>query len=636
MDSLRHLKLLHEALSHPQDQVRTRRYAIPGRWFPTGHRASPASRDPFALYASVTGAVLNADPVPLCGSGQTGGGWCREAVVYNMLVRLTCAYDHDGDGVLGLPVNGDGWRETGSFLKAIAILPYIRSLGANTIHLLPVQQIGMDGRRGTLGSPYAVRDPLAIDPSLGEPNTGVPAMTEFAAFLEAARHSGFRVIVEIPLRTLSKDAAWVEDNPEWFYWIRSDRKFAPPRFDREEIAAATRKIEAGDREGLPPPSAEYRGIFTAPPQRGAVRLDGVRWSGTLPDGQGVVVPGAFADWPPDDHQPVWDDVTYLKLYQDPRFNYPAYNTVRMYDSSLLHGDSATATLWEKLGSVVAAYAGMTGVDGIMIDMAHALPEPLVRRLVAGARDINPGFSFWAEDFSRTPGQVSVGFDAVLGGQWACQHNPVDFASMLDWISGTPQLLPHLATPETHNTPRAAGRKWGARYSRYAWTISCFIPGIPFIHSGFELYEIRPVNTGLGFTPRELASFPTEELPLFSPHALSWSQADATVEWVARPLGIRARFNDCILPVVGAECRIVDPGDRRVLAFIRSNRNSGHSLLIVGNSDLEHRVDFTLRGVTPRGGSWTDLLSGESIGGFPGGVNGGLDPGQVFVFELTGS
>jgi hypothetical protein len=74
------------------------------------------------------------------------------------------AFDHDGDGVLssapGLP------RETGTFLKTIALLPYVRSLGCNVLHLLPIASIGQDGRKGALGSPYAMRDPYDLDETL--------------------------------------------------------------------------------------------------------------------------------------------------------------------------------------------------------------------------------------------------------------------------------------------------------------------------------------------------------------------------------------------------------------------------------------------------------------------------------------
>ena len=68
-----------------------------------------------------------------------------------------------------------GWRETGTFLKAITLLPFIRSLGCNTVHLLPITAIGRDGHKGNLGSPFAIRDPYALDEGLSEPALGLGA-----------------------------------------------------------------------------------------------------------------------------------------------------------------------------------------------------------------------------------------------------------------------------------------------------------------------------------------------------------------------------------------------------------------------------------------------------------------------------
>ena len=66
------------------------------------------------------------------------GEWTRHAVVYNMFTRLTAAWDHDGNGRIELGDLPGGLRETGTFLKSITLLPYLKMMGVNTIHLLPV------------------------------------------------------------------------------------------------------------------------------------------------------------------------------------------------------------------------------------------------------------------------------------------------------------------------------------------------------------------------------------------------------------------------------------------------------------------------------------------------------------------
>ncbi len=53
------------------------------------------------------------------------GNWIQDATVYSSLIRASSAYDHDQNGQLTL-ANIDGFKETGTFLKQIFILPYLK------------------------------------------------------------------------------------------------------------------------------------------------------------------------------------------------------------------------------------------------------------------------------------------------------------------------------------------------------------------------------------------------------------------------------------------------------------------------------------------------------------------------------
>ncbi len=95
------------------------------------------------------------------------------AIVYNLFPRVTAAYDHAHDDVLSIDPSPEGWRDTGTLLKCIALLPYIQSLGINTVHLLPITSVGQDGKKGTLGSPYGIRNAYELDHKLAEPALGL-------------------------------------------------------------------------------------------------------------------------------------------------------------------------------------------------------------------------------------------------------------------------------------------------------------------------------------------------------------------------------------------------------------------------------------------------------------------------------
>ena len=525
-------------------------YYVPGLWI--DHDSIPAqSVNPYDFYAQTLKAILAAVPEPVV-QGAGGGDWTRYAIVYNMLPRVTAAFDHTQDGTLAVDPTSDGWRETGTLLKAIALLPYIRSLGINTVHLLPILSVGQDGKKGTLGSPYSVRNPYELDHNLAEPALGLEAKLLFAGFVEAAHRLGMRVVMEFVLRIASKDSDWIQEHPEWFYWIREDvpdrvagspdpEAYGNPIFPDAALVTLKSKVASGDFTKLPAPPDLYRTMFTAPPRAEQVSMVDGRWVGVLEDGARVRIPGAFTDWPPDDNQPPWTDVTYLRLYDHPDFNYMAYNTIRMYDERLAMPENAVHSLWDYLVGVIPYYQREFGIDGVMIDMGHALPMPLKQRIVQAARDTNPDFAFWDENFMIEQRSVDEGYNAVMGYMLFDFHLPDRLRSFLGRLSHERLPLPFFATAENHNTPRTASSPSALQYVHYVLAFAIAVPGVPFIHSGFELLETKPINTGLNFSDEMIRKHPTETLPLFSEWAFEWTRAGNLVASVRYALQIRQKY-----------------------------------------------------------------------------------------------
>src|SRR5436305_7338415 len=73
--------------------------------------------------------------------------WVRDAVIYQVWER---AYSQKGD-----------------FNSISADLDRLQNLGVNVLWLMPVHPIGQVKKKGTIGSPYAVRDYYAINPDYG-------------------------------------------------------------------------------------------------------------------------------------------------------------------------------------------------------------------------------------------------------------------------------------------------------------------------------------------------------------------------------------------------------------------------------------------------------------------------------------
>ena len=64
-------------------------------------------------------------------------------------------------------VNTRQFSDEGNFEGVRKGLAHIKSLGADIVWLMPVHPIGEKNRKGELGSPYAVKDYLAVNPEFG-------------------------------------------------------------------------------------------------------------------------------------------------------------------------------------------------------------------------------------------------------------------------------------------------------------------------------------------------------------------------------------------------------------------------------------------------------------------------------------
>lgn len=513
-----------------------------------------------------------------------------EPNVYNMFVRLTTSYDHNEDNSL---VNAENlFKETGTFLKAITILPYIKNLGVNTIYLLPVTAIGEDEKKGNLGSPYAIKNPYLPDNNLSEPLLGLDVETEFKAFAEAVHLLGMKLVCEFVFRTASIDSDLTLEHPDWFYWINakvknrtagevSESKYGPPIFLKKELQEIKAKVEAGDFKDLMQPHEQHRKMFTETPKKVA-RVEG-KIRGLLADKKTEVkIPGAFADWPPDDNQPAWTDVTFLKMYDNPKFNYIAYNTIRMYDTNLAKNEYKVADLWDYISGIIPHYVENYSLDGVMIDMGHALPHELRRRIVESALEKKQEFFFWEENFSLSAASVKDGYSAVLGYLPFDAHRAYKIRDLIKRFSNKDIPVNFFATSETHNTPRAFSRINSVEYLKSIYTICLFLPAVTFIHSGFEIAENNPVNTGLDFTKEEIEQYPPEKLGLFSAMQLDWDNRQNIVDFIREINIIKSEIIKEPDDIFSNSIHNIDMENQNLVAFIRRDKISNSEVLVISN------------------------------------------------------
>jgi hypothetical protein len=463
----------------------------------------------------------------------------KESSCYNMFIRYATAYDHGSETGL--------YNNTGTLLKAISLLPLIKAIGFNHIHLLPVTPIGKHDRKGNLGSPYAIKNPMAIDQNLVEPSIDIDAEELFKIFIDTCHKIGISVSTEFIFRTASVDSDLALDNPEWFYWLRnkvknreagsdSDAKYGKPNYIKRDLAKIKQKVSESDFKNSIKPKEKYREMFAPVPQKIA-RVES-KIVGFLDKKNTVRVPHVFSDWPPDDIQPEWSDVTYFKLYDHPDFNYIAYDTIRMYDDKLTKNENINSQLWDYISSILPYWIKEYSLDGALLDMAHALPEALLDKIKEEVDSTDEDFFFMGEYFGHNA-TTDKYFDGIVGNLCLQNNIPENYTdiykSHLEKSNGIMFL-----SSENHNTRRIS--EFADRdYAVMMLILNSLLPGVYYILNGTEVYDSKPMNTGLGFEPDELTNYPSEELSLFSDKSIDWNHLPTSIRMIRDMIAIRNSF-----------------------------------------------------------------------------------------------
>ena len=125
----------------------------------------------------------------------------REKVIYSVFVR-----NHTKEGTFQA-LEGD--------------LDRLAALGTDIIWLMPIHPIGEAGRKGTLGSPYAIRDFRGINPEYG-------TLGDFMHLVGEIHKRGMKCIIDVVYNHTSPDSILATGHPEFFL--------------RDEAGNPTRKV----------------------------------------------------------------------------------------------------------------------------------------------------------------------------------------------------------------------------------------------------------------------------------------------------------------------------------------------------------------------------------------------------------
>src|ERR1043165_1122452 len=120
-------------------------------------------------------------------------GWVRDGVMYE--------------------VCPGAFSQPGNFNAIPARLDELKELGVTILWLMPIHPIGQEKKKGTIGSPYAVRDYYGINPDYGTAD-------DLKRLVRGAHARGLKVIIDIVANHTSWDNVLMK-HPEYY---RNDGK----------------------------------------------------------------------------------------------------------------------------------------------------------------------------------------------------------------------------------------------------------------------------------------------------------------------------------------------------------------------------------------------------------------------------
>ncbi len=133
--------------------------------------------------------------------------WSNNATIYELNVRQ--------------------YTPSGTFTELKTKIPQLKELGVKIIWLMPIYPIGEKDRKGSLGSYYAVKDYMAINPEFG-------TMDDFKDLVKTFHDNGMKVILDWVANHTSRDNALISEHRDWFKQDSTGKILAP--FDWTDVA----------------------------------------------------------------------------------------------------------------------------------------------------------------------------------------------------------------------------------------------------------------------------------------------------------------------------------------------------------------------------------------------------------------
>jgi glycosidase len=140
-------------------------------------------------------------------SARPSREWVRDAVIYEIFPRA--------------------FSEQGNFNGVTTRLDDLKNLGVTILWLMPIHIMGQEKKKGTIGSPYAVRDYYSINPDYG-------TKEDLKRLVAETHRRGMKIIIDIVANHTSWDSVMMK-TPEFYRRDQSGKIVSP--YDWTDVAA---------------------------------------------------------------------------------------------------------------------------------------------------------------------------------------------------------------------------------------------------------------------------------------------------------------------------------------------------------------------------------------------------------------
>lgn len=134
--------------------------------------------------------------------------WTKDATLYQVNVRQ--------------------FSKEGTFAAVEKELPRIKTLNVDIIWLMPIHPIGAQNRKGTLGSPYSVKDYYGVNPEFG-------TLADLKRFVATAHGLGLKVILDWVPNHTAWDNPLAQQHPDWYQHDWKGKPRPTPWWDWSDI-----------------------------------------------------------------------------------------------------------------------------------------------------------------------------------------------------------------------------------------------------------------------------------------------------------------------------------------------------------------------------------------------------------------